>query len=314
MTSDFGSDIFDETQRSSPSAPKAEDAPGPDSAIAPAGGRSDTGEEGVQRAADDDRGSRRKRSRSRRKPRDPDATQDTGSAPAEQPEASESPAGPESQEDRNADDNGSGNDDERRSRRRGRRSRGGQGRHRDDRGDRGEDRGRRDRGGRTGRDRGDSRRGPNREDSRPVLNLPDRQRVAIFLDAGELQACAGDREISFGHLRRHITNARVPIRAIAYHPAKQKDLAKGLAHCGFEVSAVDSKAATNITIAIDAMALADRVDCIILVPGTKALAHLAKTLQARGVRVESASFDDTGDPKLGANEHLSVGAESCFVV
>lgn len=311
MTSDFGSDIFDETQRSSPSAPKAEDAPGPDSAIAPAGGRSDTGEEGVQRAADDDRGSRRKRSRSRRKPRDPDATQDTGSAPAEQPEASESPAGPESQEDRNADDNGSGNDDERRSRRRGRRSRGGQGRHRDDRGD---DRGRRDRGGRTGRDRGDSRRGPNREDSRPVLNLPDRQRVAIFLDAGELQACAGDREISFGHLRRHITNARVPIRAIAYHPAKQKDLAKGLAHCGFEVSAVDSKAATNITIAIDAMALADRVDCIILVPGTKALAHLAKTLQARGVRVESASFDDTGDPKLGANEHLSVGAESCFVV
>ena len=62
------------------------------------------------------------------------------------------------------------------------------------------------------------------------------------------------------------------------------------------------------------MALADRVDCVILVPGTKSLAHLAKTLQARGVRVETASFEEAGEPKLGANEHVAVGAESCFVV
>jgi uncharacterized LabA/DUF88 family protein len=113
---------------------------------------------------------------------------------------------------------------------------------------------------------------------------------------------------------RHITNSRISIRAIAYYSAKEKDLAKSLQHCGFEVTAVDSKSATNITIAVDAMALADRVDCVILVPGTNSLAHLAKTLQARGVRVESASFDEAGETKLGANEHLSVGTESCFVV
>ncbi len=134
------------------------------------------------------------------------------------------------------------------------------------------------------------------------------------MDAAELKTRADGREISFGHLRRHIANARIPIRAIAYYPAKDKDLAKNLQHCGFEVTAVDSKSATNITIAIDAMALADRVDCVILVPGTNSLAHLAKTLRARGVRVESASFDEAGEAKLGANEHRCVGSESCFVV
>lgn len=306
MTSDFGSDIFDETQQSSPSSPGAEGSPAADSSGGPSGNEPAAGDGDDRSGADEGQGSRRKRPRSRRKPRNPAATSDEG---AESPEASEIPSA--SQDEQTGDHGESNGGGARHGQQRGRRSRGGQGRNRDNRG---EDRSRRDRGNRGGRDRGDNRRGSSREDSRPPLDLPARQRVAIFLDASELQASAGDREISFGHLRRHITNARVPIRAIAYHPAKQKDLAKGLAHCGFEVTAVDSKAATHITIAIDAMALADRVDCIILVPGTKSLAHLAKTLQARGVRVETASFEEAGEPKLGANEHVAVGAESCFVV
>ncbi|MEE2886056.1 MAG: NYN domain-containing protein [Planctomycetota bacterium] len=308
MTSDFGSDIFDETQQSSPSSPGTGDSPAPDSSGDPAGKEPTPGDGGDRSGNDEGQGSRRKRPRARRKPRNPAATSDEE---AEPPEASESPAQSASQDEQTDGNGGSDGGGARHGRQRGRRSRGGQGRNRDNRG---EDRSRRDRGNRGGRDRGDNRRGSSREDSRPPLDLPARQRVAIFLDASELQASAGEREISFGHLRRHITNARVPIRAIAYHPAKQKDLAKGLAHCGFEVTAVDSKAATHITIAIDAMALADRVDCVILVPGTKSLAHLAKTLQARGVRVETASFEETGDSKLGANEHVAVGAESCFVV
>jgi len=311
MTSDFGSDIFDEAQRASTPSPKAEAAPAADKPAPPADGAPGAPDAAGQPEGSGESGNGSKRSRSRRKPREAKADGDTSAPAEEQAEPSGPPADAEKRDD---GDSGSAEDGSRRGRRRGRRSRGGQARNRDDHS---EEKPRRERGGRHNRDRGDSRRGSRRDDERsqrPALDLPIRQRVAIFLDASELQAQAGDREISFGHLRRHITNARVPIRAIAYHPAKQKELAKGLKHCGFEVSAVDSKANTNITMAIDAMSLAERVDCVILVPGTSPLAHLAKTLQARGIRVETASFEEAGEAKLGANEHLAVGAESCFVV
>jgi hypothetical protein len=237
----------------------------------------------------------------------------------------------------------------RRSRKRGRRRRGGREergpdergrteRDRDERSLSGRDReeSRRDERGRSGRDRGDQGRGDrgreepahhdNRRDrggnprqgrhdaERPAATLPARQRVAIFLDAGELTSAAEDREVSYGHLRRTVTGTRVPIRAIAYHTPKQKALAPGLQHGGFEVVAVESKSATQIAIAVDAMGLADRVDCVVIIPGSNALAHLVRTLRARGVRVESASFDETGELKLGVQEHRTVGDDSSYTV
>ncbi len=330
MTSDFGSDIYGETPTPSPSPSSAPPAkaegeaaatpqtPAPDRKSDPDTAPPDQAAgEGTRREGDGDgneaRKTRKKRTRSRRKPAAHDGNSEDDanrSEPAETQSADQASDSNPSKDSGNRDTDS--HDGERRGRRRGRRSRGGQGRDREERGNRHD----RDNHGRDREDR-DNRRRPQREGnrpSRPALDLPARQRVAIFLDAAELKTRAEGREISFGHLRRHITNARIPIRAIAYYSAKEKDLAKSLQHCGFEVTAVDSKSATNITIAVDAMALADRVDCVILVPGTNSLAHLAKTLQARGVRVESASFDEAGETKLGANQHLSVGTESCFVV
>ena len=345
MTSDFGSDIFGETPKSSPSPSTPPPAKAEGAAVStPQGSTSDSktnpdaptppdqaaGEAGPQEGSDGGpRKTRKKRTRSRRKTPARDSKPDGEADQSKPVEARSSDEATDASPIKDGgDSDANDHDGENRGRRRGRRPRSGQGRDREeggnrhDRGNHGHDReergNRRDRGnhGHDREDRG-NRRNPRREDNRPnrpALDLPPRQRVAIFMDAAELKARADGREISFGHLRRHVTNARIPIRAIAYHPAKDKDLAKSLQHCGFEVTAVDSKSATNITIAIDAMALADRVDCVILVPGTNSLAHLAKTLRARGVRVESASFDEAGEAKLGANEHRSVGSESCFVV
>jgi hypothetical protein len=146
--------------------------------------------------------------------------------------------------------------------------------------------------------------------------LPLRQRIAIFLDAAEMesQAKAQESEISFGHMRRHLAGTRSSIRALAYYGNADERLAPNLNHSGFEPVALGDKTPSSVAIAVDAMALADRVDCVVLIPGSPDLKHLANVLRARGVRVETASFSSGGDEQLAAQHHHVLGDESCFKV
>src|SRR5690606_34629880 len=99
---------------------------------------------------------------------------------------------------------------------------------------------------------------------------------------------------------------------IAYHGARQKRLAASLAQGGFEVVAMEPKVSPNIHMAVDAMSVADRVDCVILVPGNKELEPLAKTMRGRGVRVETASFVEAAEAPLPGQHHHHLGSESAF--
>ncbi|MCB9889246.1 MAG: NYN domain-containing protein [Planctomycetes bacterium] len=166
-----------------------------------------------------------------------------------------------------------------------------------------------------GRDRSEARgRGEMRSRDEAPAPLPPRQRVAILLDATALDGPSSGESIAYGHLRRRVAGGRSTVRAIAYHSSRKKELATSLAHAGFETVGLDNKSAANLHIAIDAMTLASRVDCVVVVPGNSGLAPLTKALRAAGVRVETASFDEAGeDPKVGQHHHV-LGHESSFVV
>ncbi len=206
---------------------------------------------------------------------------------------------------------------------------------REDRGDsreRDEPRGRKRGSRRRGRDRDrDERRPPRDRDERRTprdhsarrnsrddksSGLPLRQRIAILVDASEVRSRADSsgNEISFGHMRRHIAGTRSPIRALAYIGSGDESLAPNLNQGGFEPVALDEKSPSSVAIAVDAMAIADRVDCIVLVPGSPELHHLARVLRDRGVRVETASFAEEDDSGVAAQHHHVLGEESSFKV
>ncbi len=196
--------------------------------------------------------------------------------------------------------------------------------------DRDEPRGRKRGSRRRGRDRDRDTRDRDRVERRPDRDRsarrdsrndrssgpPLRQRIAIFVDATELRSRAetGDTEISFGHLRRHIAGTRSPIRALAYVGSQDESLVPNLDHGGFESITLGKKTPSSVAIAVDAMAIADRVDCIVLVPGSPELDHLARVLRARGVRVETASFTEEDDSGVVAQHHHVLGRESSFKV
>ena len=101
---------------------------------------------------------------------------------------------------------------------------------------------------------------------------------------------------------------------MAYHHASQTILGANLTQGGFEAIAVDEKNPVSVAIAVDAMALGDRIDCVILVPGSPDLNPLTRALRARGVRVETASFDEAATLDLESQDHLVLGSESRFSV
>jgi ABC-type branched-subunit amino acid transport system substrate-binding protein len=101
---------------------------------------------------------------------------------------------------------------------------------------------------------------------------------------------------------------------MAYHGSRQTRLKTHLDQGGFETVSTGTEENPFVAMAVDAMAVAERVDCIVLVPGSPQLSPLATTLRARGVRVETAGFNDPGDAKMEAQSHTVLGPEASFKV
>ena len=75
---------------------------------------------------------------------------------------------------------------------------------------------------------------------------------------------------------------------------------------------VEDGPAAAVQIAVDAMAIAARVDCVVLAPAQTALAPLATVLRSQGVRVETASFHEDPDAAVPSQEHVTLGEDSLF--
>ncbi|MEZ5965567.1 MAG: NYN domain-containing protein [Planctomycetota bacterium] len=138
---------------------------------------------------------------------------------------------------------------------------------------------------------------------------PATQRVALFVDVEALQheAQSLGGQISFSRLLRQITGSRTLARAIAYCAPSSRGTG-GVA--GLETVRVEREAHTPVAIAVDALATAPRVDCVVIAPEPLAVSPLVRALRAAGVRVESAGFEARGPSEVA--DHLRLGKEALF--
>jgi len=136
------------------------------------------------------------------------------------------------------------------------------------------------------------------------------QRVALFVDVEALQreARALGGQVSFSRLLRQLAGTRNVSRAIAYCTPQSRGTG-GVA--GLETVRVENDAETAVAIAVDALATAPRVDCVVIAPEANAAGPLVRALRAAGVRVESAGFGARGTSDVA--EHQRLGREALFV-
>ena len=134
----------------------------------------------------------------------------------------------------------------------------------------------------------------------------------MFVDVTSLEEQAREQggEVSYRRLLRNLTGPRPLIRAVAYTDPSQIADAGRVAASGFEVETIEEGSEAALTLAIDTMGIAPRVDCVVLAPHNPSLEHLAKTLRSQGLRVETAGFTakDTG---FGC--YRTLGRDSMFV-
>jgi len=139
---------------------------------------------------------------------------------------------------------------------------------------------------------------------------PSAQRVGIFVDAQNLYHSAKsiydpEAMVDYRSLLELAMAGRSLIRAIAYvidiTGVDQSGFFDVLRRLGFEIRSKPArllpdgsrKADWDMGIAMDTIALADKLDVIVLASGDGDFVDLVRFLQARGVRVEVMAFRET---------------------
>ncbi|MGE3165512.1 MAG: NYN domain-containing protein [Planctomycetota bacterium] len=134
------------------------------------------------------------------------------------------------------------------------------------------------------------------------------QRVAVLIDVQNMYYAARNlhnSKLEFSKLLSFLSRRRMLARAIAYiveRPGMEQDkFVEVLRRNGYEVrkkvlierSDGSQKGDWDLGMSLDAVALADKVDVVILVTGDGDFVSLTHYLHSRGVRVEVASFPET---------------------
>ncbi len=153
------------------------------------------------------------------------------------------------------------------------------------------------------------------------------QRVAVFLDIQNLYYSARDafgRKVNFEAVLNKVLRDRVLIRAIAYlvrlKGVEQKGFINTLKSIGYQVKVKEPKifkrfddngnlwttikADWDMGIAMDAIALSEKIDVAILISGDGDFTDLVRYLHTKGVKVEIVAFKQTA-----ANELIEISDE-----
>jgi uncharacterized LabA/DUF88 family protein len=158
------------------------------------------------------------------------------------------------------------------------------------------------------------------------------QRVAVLVDLHGLHHAARGLfggKLSYQKLARQLSRGRSVGRMIAYFSDRDlggeglSDHASHLISNGFELRGADlpgrgepewSKSAC-VAMSVDALALAERCDAVVLATHDAAFAVLAKALAARGVRAEIAGFRERMSEELlaAAAQFVPLGRDCLFV-
>lgn len=139
------------------------------------------------------------------------------------------------------------------------------------------------------------------------------QRIGIFVDVQNIFYSAKNifhSKINFKKLMDLIVGNRQMIRAIAYivihSDIDQSGFIDVLTRLGYEIKSKElitrqdgtSKGDWDMGIAIDSIAISEKVDTIVLVSGDGDFVPLVEMLKARGCRVEVVSFERSSSQEL----------------
>lgn len=153
-------------------------------------------------------------------------------------------------------------------------------------------------------------------------SYPD-QRVGVFVDVQNLFYSARalhQGKMNFKKLLESIVHGRKLARALAYIVKKpeidQSGFIDALTRLGYEIKSKDLKIRLDGTakgdwdmgIAIDALAMASKLDVVILVSGDGDFVPLVEMLKAQGCKVEVVSFQKSTASELieAATEYVAI--------
>ncbi len=155
---------------------------------------------------------------------------------------------------------------------------------------------------------------------------PFEQRVGIFIDVQNMfyaaKHCYGSK-LNFTKMLDYVSRGRPLTRAISYiirtPEIDQSNFITMLRSNGYEVRVKDlkqrpdgsAKGDWDMGLALDALAMADRLDVVAIVSGDGDFVDLVNFLKARGVRVEVYSFPYSTAEELrqAATEFYQLGPE-----
>ena len=139
------------------------------------------------------------------------------------------------------------------------------------------------------------------------------QRVGVFIDTQNLYHSARNlyqARANFGAVVKDAVAGRKLVRAVAYvittESGEEKNFFEALAKQGIETKTKDlqifaggaKKADWDVGLAVDAIKMAPRLDCVVIVSGDGDFVPLVEYLQTIGVQVEVASFGKSTSGKL----------------
>jgi len=152
------------------------------------------------------------------------------------------------------------------------------------------------------------------------------QRVGIFIDVQNMFYAAKhlyNSKLNFARLIDYISRDRPLVRAIAYvvqtPEIDQSNFLAMLRSNGYEIRSKDlkqrpdgsAKGDWDMGLALDALAMSERLDVVAIVSGDGDFVDLVNFLKARGVRVEVYSFPYSTAEELRwtATEYFQMGTE-----
>ncbi len=158
------------------------------------------------------------------------------------------------------------------------------------------------------------------------MNAPLDQRVGIFIDVQNMFYAAKhlyNSKLNFGKLMEYVARERPLVRAITYivqtPEIDQSNFLAMLRSNGYEIRSKDlklrpdgsAKGDWDMGLALDALAMSDRLDVVAIVSGDGDFVDLVNFLKARGVRVEVYSFAYSTAEELrgAATEYFQMGSE-----
>ena len=139
------------------------------------------------------------------------------------------------------------------------------------------------------------------------------QRVGVFIDTQNVYHSARNlyqARVNFGAVLKDAVSGRKLVRAVAYvittEAGDEKNFFEALEKMGIETKTKDlqifaggaKKADWDVGLAVDAIKMAPRLDCVVIVSGDGDFVPLVEYLQTMGVQVEVVSFGKSTSGKL----------------